>query len=502
MDDHRAEFFRFPRGPGFSRISIMSESYHPSEFGNGPVLHPSTPRSGSSPARRDPVYFPLAMLLLIALAPPGWSQGTATTSPTVGLDLHPVAVWPSGPLQVIAAFARPIEPSAARSLIGRTIAYSETPSPVTGNTTSARPSGSLRIVGARLIDDGRTLVLATDPHPRVARYHLPGSLADYDLTGVEAAWSERDDPAEDPNWSGWWPELDIAPVRRLARNSKPHEAGLARLARPGKLTLSTLIRLPAGRVTLRVDTSGPIEEAMLGDAQAGESSPDPKDGTHHAQLAVESRGEPLFFTVTVRTGGNAQPFSFQASYRQGVEAVDQLIGRDRILVPWAPQSSDTATAAPIAVPDLSGGDPVRGRVLFSGDQGRCAQCHTFRGQGGKVGPDLTEIWRKGRAEIYRSIAAPSAAIEPEHTSYTVATKAGQVVAGIVRAEGPDTIQVTDTNAHATVIRREEIRELRPSATSIMPPGLASALGDGSVRDLIAFLTSPETPAATRPRADR
>ncbi len=178
---------------------------------------------------------------------------------------------------------------------------------------------------------------------------------------------------------------------------------------------------------------------------------------------------------------------------QAAEKVDRPIGRDRLMVPWSPQLTDAAIAAPIAVPDLSGGDPDRGRAIFSGDQGRCAQCHVFRGQGGKVGPDLTEVGRKGRAEIYRSIAAPSAAIEPDYTSYTVATKAGQVVAGLVRAEGPDTIQVTDTNAHATVIRRDEVREIRPSATSIMPPGLASALGDAAVRDLIAYLTSPEPP---------
>jgi putative heme-binding domain-containing protein len=439
------------------------------------------------------------MLLLVTGTPPGSAQGTSASG---GLEVQPVAVWPTGPLQVIAAFDRPIDPSAAKSLIGRTISYFETRPDVPGQASPAKPLGALRIVGARLIDDGRTLVLATDPHPRVARYRLPLAAVAYDLAGVEAAWSERDDPPDSPSWSGWWPQLDLEPTRHLARDSKPHEAGLALLSRPGRLTLSALIRLPAGQVTLRIDASGPIEEAMLGDAQAGEPPPDSKDGAHHVLLTVESKGEPLFFTTTVRTGGNAQPFSFKAAYRPAAEKADRPIGRDRLMVPWSPQLTDAAIAAPIAVPDLSGGDPDRGRVIFSGDQGRCAQCHAFRGQGGKVGPDLTEVGRKGRAEIYRNIAAPSAAIEPDYTSYTVATKAGQVVAGLVRAEGPDAIQVTDTNAHTTVIRREDIREIRPSATSIMPPGLASALGDVAVRDLIAYLTAPEPRPATQPRAVR
>ena len=60
--------------------------------------------------------------------------------------------------------------------------------------------------------------------------------------------------------------------------------------------------------------------------------------------------------------------------------------------------------------------------------------------------------------------------------------------GLVRAEGADAIRVTDTNAHATLIPRQEIEQIRASANSIMPVGLTGALGDAAVRDLIAFLT--------------
>jgi putative heme-binding domain-containing protein len=156
----------------------------------------------------------------------------------------------------------------------------------------------------------------------------------------------------------------------------------------------------------------------------------------------------------------------------------------------------------LTVPDLSGGDPDRGRAIFLGDQARCSQCHAFRGQGGKAGPDLTEIGRKSRAEIYRAIAVPSAAIEPDYTSYTVATRDGQVVAGVVRAEGADAIRVVDTSARATIVSRNQIREIRPSATSIMPAGLAAALGDSSVRDLIAYLTSPPASAPPASRGNQ
>ena len=162
--------------------------------------------------------------------------------------------------------------------------------------------------------------------------------------------------------------------------------------------------------------------------------------------------------MTVRTVATRSPFSVRAVCRREGEKGDPPIARDRLIVPWAPLLSDATIAAPVTVPDLSGGDPVRGQALFSGDQARCAQCHVFRGQGGKVGPDLTGVGRKGRAEIYRSLAVPSAAIEPDYTSYTIATKSGQVLVGVIRAEGPDTIKVTDTNAHDTILHRDEIQE--------------------------------------------
>jgi putative heme-binding domain-containing protein len=70
----------------------------------------------------------------------------------------------------------------------------------------------------------------------------------------------------------------------------------------------------------------------------------------------------------------------------------------------------------------------------------------------------------------------------------VALKDGRVLVGVVRAEGANAIRVTDTDAKTTVVSRTAIDELRPSSTSIMPVGLVGALGDGPVRDLLAFLT--------------
>ncbi len=454
----------------------------------------------STPTQWAVARLGLALILFLAHQRAGLAQPAAPDGRNA--PARPIAVWPPGPLEVIAAFDRPLDPAAAKAMIGRTVPYQDAGRDGPDQPAPSRPAGRLRIVGTRMLDQGRTLALATDPHPRVARYFLPlsGATVPYDLSGVEAAWSEGDDPAAGPKWSGWWPSLDIDAVRRLARGSRPHEAGLACLSRPGRLTLSGWVLLPPGKVTIRVESSGPIEDAMLGDAQA--AGTEPKDGIHRIEPAVESRGEPLFLTMTIRTGAGGMPFALKASYRNGGERADHPLGRDRLLLPWAPASTVNATAAPLVVPDLAGGDPARGRTLFHGDQARCAQCHVFRGEGGKVGPDLTDIASKGRADIYRSIAVPSATIEPDYTTYTVATRDGQVFSGVVRAEGPDAIAVTDTNAKTSTVRRDQVQEVRPSTTSIMPPGLAAALGDSAVRDLVAYLTNAAPPAVSGTRHGR
>jgi putative heme-binding domain-containing protein len=443
--------------------------------------------------RRVTARILVAIVVASALARPVLAQST----PSPADAMRPVAVWPSGPLEIIAAFDKALEPAAAAAFVGKSIAYSEPAEPPGGRNPSPRPLGALRIVGARLTDAGRTLTLATDPHPRLASYVLPvpkgppeTSIAGegrYDLSGAEVTWTPAASADDRPVWTGWWPRIDLAATQRLTEGSKHHEEGLALSAKPGRLTLGTLVRLPAGAVTVRIESSQPIDEATLGEAQAELTGPEPPAQRRRALLRIQSLGDPLFLSIACRTGSNCPPYLLTASYRSGDSTKDHELERGQTILPWAPVPAPAAMA-PVLVPDLSGGDSARGKAIFSGEKARCSQCHAFRGQGGKVGPDLGEIGKKGSAEIYRAIAAPSAAIDPEFMSYTVATKSGQVVLGVVRAEGPDTIRVTDTNAHTVVINRLEIDQIRPSANSVMPVGLTGALGDTAVRDLIAFLT--------------
>jgi putative heme-binding domain-containing protein len=387
------------------------------------------------------------------------------------------AIWPSGPLEVFVSLDRPIDAAMASTFVNQPISYSE-PGKTDGKAT-------ITIAGVQILDNGRTLSLATDPHSAEALYHLPwpGSAATYTLHGVELSWPD-DEP---PTRPVWMPALDSDTLRKLAAASRTHEMAARRIDQPGKLTLSCLIRSPRGPFTLRFESSATIAEAALGDIQA-EPAEMPTAGQKAAiTLKAESTGEPLFFSATLETKADTRPLEFKATYRSGSEQTDHPLSSDHILLPWTPAPGEPASALAVVVPNLDGGDPIRGKTLFFGDQARCSQCHAISGQGGKVGPDLSAIDKKDRAAIYRAIAAPSAEIAPAYRSYTIATQDGQIVVGIVRAHGSDSIIVTDTNARTTKIKRAEIQQIRPSATSVMPVGLTGALGPERIRDLVAYL---------------
>ena len=422
--------------------------------------------------------------------------GPARTSAQDGAVRSPAAVWPAGPLELVLAFPVPADPQWTRSFIGKSISYFDPVRKIDGEPSASAPLGTLRIAGAKLVDQGRTLLLATDPHPQVARYELvlgPREARQtlvYDLSGVEATWSAANDEAgAEPAWKGWWPDLDADATRGLTRGSASHERGLAMIEQPGRLTLSTLLMLPPGETTVRIEASGAISEATLGDEQPVADGGAARDGTHRVELAAHPRDMPQFFSFMVQTGKDGRAPRIRAAYARGQSERFQSIERERFTVPWGPLPPASSAPLVIPLPDLAGGVAKRGEVLFFSDQGRCSQCHAFGGRGGSVGPDLTDIGRKGKEQIYRSIAAPSAEILPDYVPYTVATRDGRVFAGVVRAEGADAIRVTDTGSKTTTLWRDEIDQIRPSGTSIMPVGLTGGLGEAGIRDLIAYLTS-------------
>ena len=139
----------------------------------------------------------------------------------------------------------------------------------------------------------------------------------------------------------------------------------------------------------------------------------------------------------------------------------------------------------------SAGDPARGRALFA-DLKRvaCVRCHRVRGQGGEVGPDLSDIGGKyDREQLIESVLEPSRQIVEGYRPVAVATTNGRVVTGIVREEVADKLLLVDIDGKRLSVRKQEVVERKTMDISLMPDGFFQGLSLKEFSDLIAYLAS-------------
>src|SRR5207244_3331012 len=134
----------------------------------------------------------------------------------------------------------------------------------------------------------------------------------------------------------------------------------------------------------------------------------------------------------------------------------------------------------------NGGNPDRGKKVFLSAKAQCAPCHKVHGQGGDVGPDLSQIGGKfDRTHLIESILDPSAEILQGFQSTVIVTKAGRVVTGIVKSESATAVTLVDAEAKHITIPLRDIESRAASKVSLMPTGLAEALTPAQFTDLIA-----------------
>ncbi len=137
------------------------------------------------------------------------------------------------------------------------------------------------------------------------------------------------------------------------------------------------------------------------------------------------------------------------------------------------------------------GDPARGRALF-GDPKRlaCSRCHRARGQGGDIGPDLSDIGGKfDRPLLVESILEPSRQIVEGYRTTTIATRDGRVLSGIARDESAAGLVLIDADGQMQRVKAGDIENRKIDGTSLMPSSLTTGISPAEFADLIAFLES-------------
>jgi putative heme-binding domain-containing protein len=151
---------------------------------------------------------------------------------------------------------------------------------------------------------------------------------------------------------------------------------------------------------------------------------------------------------------------------------------------------------------LRGRSPEIGRKIF--EEATCLQCHKMAGEGGAVGPELTDVFKRLKeddAALLREVLDPSHKIDPKYALYNILLADGRVVAGIIAEQGPESITVISNpeKPQPQVISRDDIDELAKSSASLMPKGLLDRFTRDEILELTAYLKSgASAPLPTKP----
>jgi len=84
---------------------------------------------------------------------------------------------------------------------------------------------------------------------------------------------------------------------------------------------------------------------------------------------------------------------------------------------------------------------------------------------------------------------PNRSVEGNYRQYTVTTKAGRVINGLLASETKTAIEVVDTEAKRHVVLRDDIDEMTASNRTIMPEGFEKQLSKVDITNLLEFLTT-------------
>lgn len=135
------------------------------------------------------------------------------------------------------------------------------------------------------------------------------------------------------------------------------------------------------------------------------------------------------------------------------------------------------------------GDAGRGRALFF-DQRRlqCSKCHEAGGEGGKGGPDLSDVGRTSGVErLFESITDPDREVSDRWRTQVVVTSAGTILTGVVLREVAGELELLSAQGDRVRLLTAEIEERRVERKSLMPSGLATQLTAQEMSDLLAWL---------------
>ena len=123
----------------------------------------------------------------------------------------------------------------------------------------------------------------------------------------------------------------------------------------------------------------------------------------------------------------------------------------------------------------------------------CSACHTYKGAGGRVGPDLSGVRNQPADALLLHIVVPDYEITPGYEAYTVLTRDDRTLFGRLESEAPNSVTLRDAAGQAHTILRADVSSMTAATSSLMPSGLDQTMSVQDLADLIAYLKQLQQP---------
>jgi putative heme-binding domain-containing protein len=159
----------------------------------------------------------------------------------------------------------------------------------------------------------------------------------------------------------------------------------------------------------------------------------------------------------------------------------------QFLTPPPATTLDGKTLPPLLTLAALTGDAPAGRAVF---ERTCAACHVAGSAGTDFGPALTEIGDKlPKSGLLVAILDPSAGIGFGYEGWTIRTRDGQQLVGLITSETDDEVLMKLVGGIQRRVPKSTIADRKRMDASLMPHGLERTMSEADLVNLVEYLST-------------